>query len=222
MNSGKKNRCCGDLSVWQFSAVIVALLISSAASHASPQLDQSFDALQAAEKSKWQWTGAGIGLGIASEAAQTFSVEITGVLTGIDVQIFKGTAVTHKLGVEIRKTRNSIPAEKTADILFRDNLTPDKIPSARPAFVHIDLQDFCLQVNQGEVFAIVLVSQEEQSGYGWQTAVGDIYSGGRRYARSRQSPEWNANIEGLAGHDLGFKTFIDADAKCQTKKKSSD
>lgn len=215
-------------STWHFGRSIkrgwlgviytLVLLIAATAVPASEQVDQVFDALRSAAGSKWQSTGAGIGLGVAAEAAQSFTVGGDGVLTGIDVQIFKGSNATKKLTLEVRSTDQSLPAEKAVGILLRKHIDPALLPEAQPAFIHVDLREYCQRVKSGEVLAIVLVSQEEIGGYGWQTAEGNRYGGGQRYARSRQSPNWGLNAKDMAGHDLGFKTYIDPESRCRERK----
>lgn len=204
---------CGSNRNWHGGIFALLLLFATTMVQASEQEDQVFDALSSATGSKWQLTGAGIGLGVAAEAAQSFTVGADGVLTGIEVQLFKIANATKKVTLEVRRTHQSLPAEK-AGILLRKQIDPAQLSGNQPAFIHVDLHEYCQRVKSGEVLAIVLVSQEEVGGYGWQTADGNRYGGGQRYARSRQSPNWGLNAKDMAGHDLGFKTFIDPKARC--------
>jgi len=209
---------CGFNRVWHGVICALLLLVAAVTVQASEQEDQVFDALRSATGSKWHLTGAGIGLGVAAEAAQSFTVGVGGILTGVDVQIFKGSNATKKLTLEVRSTHQLLPAEKAAGILLKKHIDPAQLPGVQPAFIHVDLHEYCQRVNAGEVLAIVLVSQEEIGGYGWQTADGNHYGGGQRYARSRQAPSWGLNAKDMAGHDLGFKTYIDPESRCRGRK----
>lgn len=212
----RKHRSCAR-KIRQLVTLPLATLVMATMAYASPKPDQVCDAQQGAQQKRWWLTGAGIGLGIEAEAAQTFTVGASGLLTGVEVQIFKGTNVTQKLGLEIRKTAQSAPADRKSEILARKTISPDRIPAAVPKFVHVDLKEFCLQVSKGDVLAIVLGSQEKQGGYGWQTVAGERYGRGERFARSSQTPAWSKGAGSMAGHDLGFKTFIDPEAKCSPR-----
>jgi hypothetical protein len=184
---------------------------------AAPVVDQSFNALEASRGTPWENTGAGIGLGIHSEAAQTFTVGRSGVLIAVAVQIFRGTNSSQDVNFEIRRTVNLIPSEKKSDVLARKTISIRDIPYALPNFVTVDLTRLCLNLHQGEVLAIVLENQDMQSGCGWQTAPGNRYAGGERFAKSGEAQTWVSQGMGLSGQDLGFTTFVDPNYSCQPR-----
>jgi hypothetical protein len=208
--------------LWQFAALATTLLASQACAQnvqapSPPVVDQSFNALEASRGTLWENTGAGIGLGIHSAAAQTFTVGRTGILTSVEVQIFRGTNSSQNITFEIRRTVNLFPSEKGSDLLAKKTIPLQNVPYARPAFVPVDLKDLCLNVHQGEVLAIVLKNKDVQGGCGWQTAPGDHYSGGKRFAKSRQAKDWISQETGLTGQDLGFITYVDQNYSCRPK-----
>jgi len=209
-------------SLSSFIAFAAILLGTSACttSDRSPSakvIDQSFDALEASRGTIWENTGAGIGLGNDSEAAQTFTIGRSGIMTAVAVQIFRGTNSVKNVSLEIRRTANRIPSESDSDVLALETIPLKDIPFELPIFVPVNLKNQCLFVHQGEVLAIVLKNRDMQSGCSWQTVSDDHYYEGERFAKNRDTNGWISRGMGLTGHDLGFKTYVDPDYSCETK-----
>lgn len=220
--SSEGNTLVGLLFLILITALATALLgapacTPSVPAPAAPVIDQAFNALETSRGTLWENTGAGIGLGNHSAAAQTFTVGRSGVLTEVAVQIFRGTNSSQSIIFEIRRTVNLIPSENDSDLLALETIPLQKVPYALPTFVSVDLKGLCLNVHQGEVLAIVLENQDVHSGCGWQTASDDHYSGGKRFAKNRNSKGWISHGMGLSGQDLGFITYVDPSYSCQPK-----
>ncbi|MBN2427003.1 MAG: hypothetical protein JXK94_01550 [Deltaproteobacteria bacterium] len=206
------------------SGIIIFLLAASACSPGprlqpklKPVLDQSFDAAQVAKGTTWENVGAGIGLGIGFEAAQTFKVGISGILTSVDIQIFHGTNAQKNILFIISKTRDGKPSENAKDILARTVIDLKNVNYATPANYKVDLIKHCIAVHNGDVLAIILGNKDEISGCGWQTADGDHYNRGKRFSRSFQAPEWTIAAGRKSGHDLGFNTYVAPHFSCRPK-----
>ena len=136
--------------------------------------------------------------------AQTFTVGVTGTLTGVEVLVAQLFAVQPQdLEVTIFDTVNGVPhAPLTASF----HLSPSTIPLV-PHVVNFDSYAwlhavFALPVTGGDVLAIVL-STGDMSQYYWAGKFSGGYPGGRLYETTGGS--WHSDYP---TEDQAFRTFV--------------
>ena len=112
---------------------------------------------------------ASVGTGNTSDKAQTFTVGITGKLTGLDVWVDRRPAVVQPLVMDIRRTQAGVPSEADTgpDILASEALpatlfvtAPGAIDPPPATLSHIELNAKSFPVVAGDVLAIVLRSDD--------------------------------------------------------------
>lgn len=139
--------------------------------------------------------------------AQTFTVGITGTLTGFDLYI-RRIAIAGSVTVDLRATNAGVPL--TDDANFYEAFTFDaSVLPASSQLVHFELTS-PLQVIAGEVLAITLRDTVYGSGQlvGWDgSAFPGPYASGAQYARVGAYTEPYV-IEYTGNGDLGFRTYV--------------
>ena len=152
--------------------------------------------------------------------AQTFTVGVTGTLSGFDIWIERHSTVQLPLLFDIRTTSSGLPtlSDIGPHILVAGEKAALEIPVDRGEFslpselVHFDLSSDPVPVTAGDVLAIVLRS-DDPSGhpdgltYSWFAAsargVNPFYSGGESYALS--GGHW---FDLPAAGDAVFRTYV--------------
>lgn len=139
--------------------------------------------------------------------AQTFTVGITGTLTGFDLYI-RRIAMAGSVTVDLRATNAGVPL--TDDANFYEAFTFDaSVLPASTQFVHFELTA-PIQVIAGEVLAITIRDTVYGSGQlvGWDgTAIPGPYAGGAQFGRAGAYTEpYVAEFTGNG--DLGFRTYV--------------
>jgi hypothetical protein len=144
----------------------------------------------------------------ASERAQTFTVELGGVIESIGLQLVREDATTiAELLFDIRETSNGVPIESDLTTLASLTIPASGVPLALSAgeFFNIDVISSAIAVNPGEVLAVVLRAPDADTAlnrYQWFNGPNaDDYLGGDPY--SRISGSWTQS----AG-DAGFQTLV--------------
>jgi PEP-CTERM motif len=166
-----------------------------------------------------EWTAeANVGAGNVVDWAQTFTVGITGQLTGFDVSVNRAPVVTQPLLYDIRRTTRGVPtqADSGANILVSGSLSALSIPFEQrnyllPSLTHVDVSGANLSVAAGDVLAIVLRSDDPGQFGGGQTYawVGSFpnapYDRGAPFLRANDD-QWAAAAAQLS--ELAFRTEV--------------
>jgi hypothetical protein len=163
-------------------------------------------------------TESNVGAGNIVDWAQTFTVGISGLLTGFDVWVDRPSAVTMPLLYDIRKTFAGVPTEPDtgSDILASGSVNALSIPvysngNPRSPLSHVDISSFPVTV--GDVLAIVLRSDDPGTGccgytYSW---MGDdpasVYIRGNAFIRAPGGIFDNWTIQ---DQDQAFRTYVNA------------
>jgi hypothetical protein len=160
--------------------------------------------------------GNSSGTGNVIDNAQTFTVGISGLFSGVDVA-FERTGIfqTAPLVIDIRTVSGGIPTDM---VLATGSVAPDQVP-VRPIIPNcspicvwqsVDFTSQILWVTAGDVLALVAHSATQQgqaSSYYWQESQTG-YSGGQFFTLVRppvDSGIWMA----LPARDTLFRTYVD-------------
>lgn len=149
--------------------------------------------------------------GVPGVWGQTFTVGVSGQLTGLDVRMFrlKTQGDTGYFTVQIRDTVAGVPTSfltttPRASQVVSDMMLPTQDWSYM-GFTHIDLSASNLMVKAGEVWAFdIFLSQGDASNGFVMTGSSDKYSGGAHYSGWVNSNNWTRESE-----DLIFQTYVD-------------
>ena len=153
--------------------------------------------------------------------AQTFTVGIDGLLTGIGLQIWnENTNTVQDLIVDLVETVGGKPI---GDVLASITLGLDDVPTPEEAraqgFFLLDVSAFGIYVSAGDVLAVQLSapyhgtppSSPTVMSYDWMEHATN-YAGGTLYSRTTVNGvagEWYGSADLI---DAGFRTFVDPDA----------
>jgi hypothetical protein len=157
------------------------------------------------------------------EAAQTFTVGLSGSMTNVEVNIgnFQGINDPITITLNIRKTVSGRPVEANSgsDILASMTLPASSIPlttGGDTSFVNFNLPDF--SVTSGEILAIVLMTTAgavfnapDDCPFVWALDGPGTYSGGRAFARgvNASALTWgDGDSFSLAEADYEFRTYV--------------
>jgi VCBS repeat-containing protein len=186
---------------------IVRLFAESLEAREVPSLDQVFDPSQ--------YGGTIMSTSCAyfntnQEEAQTFTVGVTGTLTGVDVYISRFSGNTGPLILDIRGCQASgAPTSGANQVLLTTSVPASAVPGNPAAFYNFDLSSFNFHVNQGDQLAIVLHVGPDPNGnvtYYWEGRLENHYPAGCFYDRVIGNYDW---IAPYADGDLGFRTYVD-------------
>jgi hypothetical protein len=131
---------------------------------------------------------------------QTFTVGVTGVLTRIDVRVERSPGTVEDLDLSLW---SADVAGLPKDLLATVSVPPSVIPDPGSAhLITVDLSAEAVAVLAGEVFAILLNSNEVNETYGW--ALSGQYDGGTAY--TRLGPSLFVQSE-----DFHFSTYVDVE-----------
>ena len=188
--------------IWTLAAGMVVLALSSREARADSILDQQYDPSSTP-------TNAFIGGGTSGnflDWAQTFEVGETGTLTDVEVKVLrKNSSVTQALLLDIRTTSSGAPSESdsASNILFSTSISAGDIGTSY-SFLSIDLGIGSFSVSDGDLLAIVLRSDDTNSGaYQWAGTSTGGYADGAAFVR--MSGSFGAST-GMA--DNAFKTSV--------------
>ena len=200
---------------WSPLTTAVMLLLSAvgSAARASVVIDQSYET-----------PGISGNTIVAArfESAQTFTVGLTGRLTGVDVNIGRrlGTDDPVTITLDVRRTVGGVPVEANAgpDVLTSLTLPASAVPVSNGVdtkFVNFDVPDAA--VTRGEVLAIVLrtpagavFGAPNDTPFVWAADDPGGYASGRAFARgtSAAGETWgNGGGFSLANTDHEFRTL---------------
>lgn len=209
---------------------VTLLLLSSVpgVAHAIPTLDQNFNPYDFPDERFG--VEARVGFTTAAqylEAAQTLKVGKTGLLTGVDLFVYRDSTQiitgydpppgSLSFRIDIRSIDSAgLPGNSLAskDVLWTDLHFGS---TSTPLFA--DLSPSRLFVDQNQILAITLTSNVPlKSGFYWHGIAGNHYSDGMWYSRVTNVIE-GVNVTGLwvpnsnsPFYDLGFRTYVDPSA----------
>jgi PEP-CTERM motif len=171
-----------------------------------------------------QWiTSANVGASGTIDWSQTFTVGISGQLTGVDVAIERLSVVQQPLLYDIRRTAGGVPtsANSGVNVLATGSISAESVPIVQngtkqlPSLTHLDISGSDILVTAGDILAIVLRSNDPGGGgaltYEWHgTRPGDPYDRGSAFVRDRfsQPDQWVAEVDNVP--DLEFSTQVAA------------
>ena len=188
------------------AAIGLFALSLSAPALAVPVLDQEFDPAA-------QNVAVAIGQvgGIPTQnldAAQTFTVGITGTLTSVEILVRRDTAnILAPLVLDIRTTTGGAPTDPNAGANILGMVSaPAATIGTTAAFVSFDLSGLGISVTAGDVLAIATQSAGANPAYLWTGSSTDDYAAGSAYRRLF-STVWE--VPGFA-NDWAFRTFVEA------------
>jgi hypothetical protein len=191
---------------------LITALMSIVVRTAGAEVDQQFVPADWGAESN-------VGAGNDVDWAQTFTVGLTGTLTGIDIWVDRPAAVTMPLLYDIRTTLAGIPTEpdSSSNVLAYGSIDASMMPIAgtgtpRSGMTHIDISSASLSVTAGDVLAIVLRSDDPGTGccgftYSWLGDVpAGVYSAGNAYVRAEGGIfiTWTTQNQ-----DNAFRTYVD-------------
>jgi len=193
-----------------FQTKIIMLLTASlwaGAASARPMLDQENDGLAGGPGSRGNGFVQG---GFDIDRAQTFTVGLEGTLSDIEIQVRREADTTGDLFWDLRTLSAGAPSDANAgaNILASGSLAASNFGTVDGAFV--SLGGLSLNVGVGDMFAIVLRSDDATSGaYRWLTEFGeDSYAGGVAFDRFPTSGNiWEEDPGRFV--DMGFRTYVD-------------
>jgi len=140
--------------------------------------------------------------GSGPDRAQTFTVGITGRLTRLDLQLYEESTPVAPLYIQIRPTTGGAPVEESTSALAGFAIIPGEIGTLPGEWATFDLTTFDIQVQKGDVLAIVLQSDDER--WNWQGEGADGYDDGNTFVRV--APTFPTFTE--FDLDQGFRTYV--------------
>jgi hypothetical protein len=144
-------------------------------------------------------------------AAQTFTAVQSGTLSEIDLGT-QGQSVAHDAAppdpiiIEIRSTRNGLPAMGTDPIRLRGSIAYELLPPAARmtgGMIRLDISPQHVRVDKGEQLAIIQYYHSAKDPIQFQTVYGQPYKGGNLYQMNQG--EWRA-IPAVG--ELQFRVYV--------------
>lgn len=198
--------------------VCATFLVSTHIALAAPSIDQSYviGALNPETNVSRQTNVAYLGPLSSFTQAQTFTVGVSGELTGVDLQLGRIFASPGVFTVSIESVANGLPSGTSLaqTVGYASSLTAWDSSVVSP-FTSFDFTSANLSVYAGEVLAIVLTAVDAGVGVGWDTYFQGGYAAGAFYSSDsggpfKQYPMVGINNASLTA-DAGFRTFVDSD-----------
>lgn len=171
------------------SAVLVAVGVQP--SLADPVLDQTVGpSTNMFSSSIFNW----------APKAQTFTVEIPGTLSEVDVYIARELDAAGPLILALLGTTGGVPDDA------QQSLAPVMIPASSVSrtlgWLSVDVSQFGVALARGDVMAIELIGTGSNAEYQWYGDWHSTYAGGSSFS----IPTWAPDGSGYA---LAFRTYMD-------------
>lgn len=153
-------------------------------------------------------------VGNGRELAQTFTIETTGILRWIDLQVQQPVSLVqpYDLVVDVRPTAGGAPVEDDGAALATRTLTSADVPTFLEPRQATRVDELNLPVTAGDVLAVVLRSPsapENTAPYDWFAGpFGDPYAGGSLFCRGSALTQCAGGWAALGG-DVQMKTVIE-------------
>ena len=142
------------------------------------------------------------------DRAQTFTVGETGLLSKIDLMLFKDMPAGATLIIDVRDTTGGVPNESDAInmILLTFGVSAGALFTVEDEYVTFEVSLYGVQVTAGQVLAIVLRAPGGATfGYDWSAITLDPYPAGALYSRDHAGTGlWTENTN----VDCGFRTHV--------------
>lgn len=146
-----------------------------------------------------------------SEAAQTFTVGITGTLTEVDLFAYRFSGSIGDLIVDIRGTQaNGLPTTGAGQELLTTTVPASSVSGSGPGFLAVDLSSFNFHVTAGESLAVVIHVAPDPNAdvtYWWGGRTDNQYANGFMTVRDNGTGGW---VVFDTNWDLGFKTWVNS------------
>ncbi|SET44071.1 PEP-CTERM protein-sorting domain-containing protein [Nitrosomonas marina] len=189
------------------SAVFGVILLLPIPSNAIPVIDQSQTV-----------NGGGTNnITYVNRLAQTFTVGMSGLFTGIDI-LAQGLGSDPDITVSIQSLdTNGFPDD--SNILGSSTLSGPSLITSSPTDWHFDFLASNIVVNAGDQLALVLSSTDDPWSTGdvsvvfWgpHSSLGDFYTGGGYFATWDQNTGQDCGWCSAGGRDMYFRTYVDQD-----------
>ncbi|RIL01803.1 MAG: hypothetical protein DCC71_17140 [Proteobacteria bacterium] len=154
-------------------------------------------------------------VGDARELAQTFTIEHTGTLRWIDLQLRRPTTFEdpYELVVDVRPTSaGGAPLEDDGAALATRTFASGQVPTFLAPRTATRVDDLAIPVAAGDVLAVVLRSPsapENVAPYDWFAGpAGDAYAGGAAYCRGAAIEQCASGWSELAG-DMQMRAVVE-------------
>src|SRR4051794_17904151 len=139
--------------------------------------------------------------------AQTFTAGRSGLLTRIDIDLFKDTSASGDVIVELRAVDSSgNPGTTPTDVLYQTNINASSFANSSTYNVSVDVSGAGILMNQGDRAAISLRRTTTSTAIKWWV-IGPTYAPGQAFTRSGLTSLWSP----LASNDATFRTWADND-----------
>ena len=177
---------------------VLVLAVSGTAANAAPILDQSYTVSP---------VNFGAAVFVQNSRAQTFTAGVSGLLSQVDLQLWRETGTTADLTVEVRRTSSGLPLLGAGDLLGTATVTAAQVgvTGFSTAFVSVSFSGVPIAISAGDVLALVLTStaSSPSNWYLWATAVSGApgYAGGTGFYRQSGGTF-------VAENDSGFRTYV--------------
>jgi VCBS repeat-containing protein len=175
----------------------------------TPTVDQMYD-----PTGRTTFVSAGLGsISTDQQRAQTFTVGRTGVLSEVDVYVFRFFNTDHgDLTLDLRALQpDGRPTSNAGGELLSVTIPATSVPVQTYGFVPFDLSAFDFHVTQGDRLAIVLHVAPDPLGdvtYQWDGSTNNPYANGAVWERDLSNHDWAADPG--TDVDFGFRTWVDA------------
>lgn len=191
-----------------FAALTFVTLLSITAppANSAPVLDQEYSP----DPSTPPVGGAIVGRDIRNtifNMGQTFTVGVTGMLSAIEVRVFKNSAIFEDLTLDLRTPDGSLPGLAGAT-LASAILSPGDIPNSVNSFISFDLSGADIAVTAGDFLSFVLSSPSEHRSPASYVITNSGAEGGYDGGDGFLAHFQDGNNFAVA-NDLFFRTFVE-------------
>jgi len=147
--------------------------------------------------------------------SQTFTVGLSGLLSQVDLQIYKNTGATGDLTFEILATSGGVPVPDSNPPLFQTVISLSSLPTIddpnlNVPLTSVDVSSGGINVTPGEVLALALRSPNGSGVPPWTVwrSGPDQYPRGAEYIEQNQATVWSPLTFAGQGQDGGFQTWV--------------
>jgi hypothetical protein len=140
------------------------------------------------------------------EWAQTFTVNVAGVLAEIDLSAKHFVPTRGNLVMDLRRTyATGVPTSRSTGVLYSTSVDTKNVPQTDDGYVAFDIASRNIRVKPGEKYAVVLHAGENASTFKWLGLTGNPYVGGGAFDRQASNDGSWVDEDGC---DLGLRTFV--------------
>jgi hypothetical protein len=147
--------------------------------------------------------------------SQTFTVGLAGLLSQVDLQIYKNTGATGDLTFEILATSGGVPVPDSTPPLFQTVIPLSSLPTIDDPNLNVHLTSVEVSsagiiVTPGEVLGLALRSPHSSGSPPWTAwrSGPDQYPRGAEYIEQNNATSWSPLLFAGQGQDGGFQTWV--------------